>query len=71
MSGRLTIDDVRAVAFCVRGVRRHYETMNLELPFRDFIRHGVPLEEAERVNDAHVQRAVRQAKKRIAEEDSG
>lgn len=64
MSQRLTVQDIRAAGFCLHGVRRHCETLGVD--FRHFVREGVPLEEAEKVDCALVQRAVEIAKARGA-----
>ncbi len=66
--GKVTINDVRAVGFCVRGVKTHYESLGLDLSFRDFLKHGMDIEDAEKIEDAQVQRAVDHAKKRTAQE---
>ena len=65
---RLTIHDLRAAGFCVSGIKSHYSALNLDVSFRDFIRHGIDLEFARTIEDAHAQRGVRCAEERIAAE---
>lgn len=65
MSQRVTIHDVRAAGFCLAGVRRHCEVLNVD--FRLLVKEGIPIEEAERVDDALVQRAVEIARARGGE----
>lgn len=66
MQGKLTISDVRSAGFCVRGVRRHYESLNLDdaLPFREALREGIPFEFLDNIDDAQVQKALKIARDR-------
>jgi hypothetical protein len=66
MSDKLTIHDLRAAGFCVSGIKTHYDRLGLDVSFRDFVRHGYPLEKARLVEDAHAKRAVEKADERIA-----
>lgn len=63
---KMTIGDLRAVGFCVSGIRDRYEEMGLDLPFATFVREGMDLDLARSLGDAQVMRAVEHAEKRIA-----
>ena len=71
MTDKLTVSDVRAAGFCVRGLRRWYEDQQFEVPFREFLRDGVPLEMARGFGDPQIDRAVKEAEARIAREARG
>lgn len=60
----ITINDCRAAGYCVVGVRRHCATVGID--FRELMRTGIPVEFAEKIDDAAVQRIVLKAKERLA-----
>lgn len=64
MSSLVTIDDCRAAGYCVSGVRRHCVTIGID--FRQLVRSGIPVEDAEKINDAAVQRIVAKTKERLS-----
>lgn len=66
MADKLTIHDLRKAGFCVSGIKLHYAALGLDLSFRDFVRHGLDLEVAEKIEDAHAQKGVECARRRIA-----
>ncbi|ARB05707.1 hypothetical protein [Synechococcus virus S-ESS1] len=61
----LTMEDVRKSGFCVRGAKAHCTELGID--FKGLVKNGFPLAEAEAIQDAHVQRIVAVAKKRIAD----
>lgn len=66
---KLTVSDVRAAGFCVKGLRDWFRDNNVDIDFRTFLREGVDIEYAENVEDPLVQRAVEIAKQRAAHEE--
>jgi hypothetical protein len=66
MADKLTIHDLRAAGFCVAGIRDHYEKMASDQDFRSFVRNGIDLDSARKIDDAHVQRGIEKAEERIA-----
>jgi len=71
MKDRVTISDCRKGGFCVRGMKQWWESQEAELPtFREFLKEGLDMDIAERLEDPFAQRSVEIAKARIAEENS-
>lgn len=68
---KVTIHDLRASGYCVTGIKTHYYGLNLDVSFRDFVRHGYDLDKARLIDDARVQAAVKKAEERIAAEKGG
>lgn len=66
MAGKLTINDLRAVGFCVTGIKDHYEKMGLDQPFKEFVRNGLELDAAREIDDEHVRRGIAKAEERLA-----
>ena len=60
----ITINDCRAAGYCVVGVRRHCATVGID--FRELMRAGIPVDVAEKIDDAAVRRIVLKAKERSA-----
>lgn len=60
MTDRVTISDVRAAGYCLRGARRHCETLGVD--FRRLVREGIPISEIEDMDDAVVQAVLRRAR---------
>lgn len=54
---RITIDDVRAAGFCVKGLRRWFESRGLD--FQKFLDEGASISAATELNDAYVNAVVR------------
>lgn len=54
---RISIDDVRAAGFCVRGLRRWFEARGLD--FQKFLEEGAPVSAAIRLNDAYADAVVK------------
>jgi hypothetical protein len=52
----ITIDDVRRAGHCVAGIRRWFETHQLD--FRDFLRNGIPAEKMLATGDGQGQQVV-------------
>ena len=63
MTDRITIHDARRVGFCVSGVKAHCKALGVD--FRQFLREGMPIEEAALLKDGHVNRIIAEAEKRI------
>ena len=63
MRNVVTIGDCRAAGYCVIGVRRHCPEVGLN--FRELMGTGIPLEDAEKIDDAAVQRIVTKTKERL------
>lgn len=59
---RVTMRDVRESGLCVRGVRRWFDSKGLD--FRDFLANGMPVSQAEALNDGFVNRAIECARAR-------
>ena len=66
MSGLVTIDDCRAAGYCVSGVRRHCAAIGID--FRELVKVGIPLDIAEKIEDAAVRRIVLKAKERLTKD---
>lgn len=49
MDERVTVADVRAAGFCVSGMRRWFAMRKID--FKTFVREGMPLADAEAIND--------------------
>lgn len=64
--GRIISRDIRAAGYCVSGVRRKCELLGLD--FRAIMRDGFPLEEADKIDDAQIERMAQVARDRIAKE---
>lgn len=54
---KLTIADAHKAGYCIKGIREWHE--NTGRDFRDFVRNGVPMSEAEQLDDAVVQHLIR------------
>ncbi len=54
---RITIGDAANAGFCVKGVRAWCASNNRD--FRDFVKRGIPLDEARKMNDAYIGRILR------------
>lgn len=66
MSDMVTIADCRAAGYCIRnGVRPKCEALGLD--FRTLVREGLPLSAVEGIEDSQVQRIIRFAKMRMAQ----
>lgn len=68
---RVYFSDVRSANLCARGFRtwaRHQGWSNAKI--REFLQHGLPIEEIEALNDGLANRAVTAARERIAREVS-
>ena len=66
MTDKLTHQDCRDVGFCAKGLRRACEAH--EQDFKLLTRGGgIPLSDLEHIKDANVERAVAQARRRIAD----
>lgn len=66
---KLTVSDVRAAGFCVKGLREWFRDNNAEIDFKTFLKEGVDLSYAETLEDPLVKRAVEIAKERAAREE--
>jgi hypothetical protein len=66
MTEKLTISDCRRAGYCVSGCRR--AARRFEIDFRSFLREGVPLERAAKIEDRNMQKAVQAARDRIESE---
>lgn len=64
---RLTVADLQAAGYCLKGARRRCR--ELDLDFRALVREGLPFAELEPLEDMAVQRALTFARKRIAKEE--
>lgn len=54
---RLTIHDLRRANLCVKGLARHFDELGLD--FKEFVRNGMPVEEAMKHGDeAVIRRAL-------------
>lgn len=62
MTDMLTMQDCWDAGFCVKGVRRVCVIHNLD--FRAIARAGLPLAEAEKIEDINVKRACDKARER-------
>jgi hypothetical protein len=63
MTEFLTARDCLRARFCVRGIREKCEAVGAD--FQEFVRNGIPLSEAEKIDDHHIKQAVEVAKRRI------
>lgn len=63
-SNVLTMADCRKAGYCARGVIARLQQLGFE-KYR-IVREGIPFDELEVFEDAQVQRAIDEAKKRIA-----
>lgn len=71
MTDKVTVTDVRKAGFCVRGMKQWWESQPADLPpFREFLKEGLDMEIAEKLEDPHAQRSVVIAKARIKEESA-
>lgn len=68
MNGKLTVSDVRAAGFCVKGLRDWFKQNEVPVDFRTFLKEGVDLSYAETFSDPLVQKAVAIAKARSKQE---
>lgn len=53
----LTIADAHRAGYCIKGIREWHSSNGRD--FRDFVRNGIPMKEAEQIDDAFVQHLVR------------
>ncbi|PTX49068.1 hypothetical protein IQ03_02457 [Gemmobacter caeni] len=44
MTDRITVDDLRKVTLCVKGLRRYFNERGLD--FKDFVKNGMTVEDA-------------------------
>lgn len=58
---RVRLRHVASAGFCVRGARQ--KAFALGIDWRDFVRNGISVEDAERIPDAQVMAIVAAAKK--------
>lgn len=54
---RVTIYDVNRAGYCVKGIRDWCRQQGI--PFRDFVKNGIPISEVEKMDDAIVQDVLR------------
>ena len=59
---KATIQDAVDIGFCAKGVRKWFTASGLD--FRDFVRHGIPVEQLEATGDARALAVAAQARKR-------
>lgn len=66
---RVYFHDARTAGLCARGFRNWAKARNWSNDkVRDFLQNGMPIEEAEAIDDAFAQRAVSAARERIQQE---
>lgn len=58
--------DLRAAGLCVRGAKQWFRLNGLD--FNDFLRAGMPIEQAEAIDDALARKVVTATRERIEEE---
>ena len=66
MTGRVYARDGLNAGYCRSGMRLKCGLLGVD--FRTFVRDGVPLEQAEKIEDAQIARTVEFAKARISKE---
>lgn len=65
MMDKVTIHDLRKSGFCISGIKSYYEKLGLKLTFKEFVREGIDLDIVREIDDAYVQRGIKNMKKRI------
>lgn len=58
----MTLQDCRKAGFCVKGVREVCRLHGVD--WRDFVRNGMPVSQAETYDDANIRRVLDDMKKR-------
>lgn len=64
---KITVDDIRKAGFCVPGLREGAERLGLDI--RRVVKADYTVEEVEHIEDANVQRAIMEAKRRVGESE--
>lgn len=61
MNDRITIEDAVRHGYCVKGIRKWHRDRGRS--FRDFVKNGLPMDEARGLNDAMVNDLIRRKEK--------
>jgi len=62
MADRIYIQDIRNVKYCMKGVRKLFERHGQS--WTDFLKNGFPIEEAEKYNNAMINKVIENVKKK-------
>jgi hypothetical protein len=63
----VTMRDVRECGICVHGVKRWFDSKGLD--FRHFCKHGMPVSQAEALDNAFVVKAIERARARAGAQE--
>lgn len=65
MSARIRIEHIRSARICMRGARAWFESKGLS--WTDFLRDGIEMEAAEKMDDPFAKRVLAEAQKEVTD----